>query len=93
MKMPLVYSSEVFNNFVKRMTKAGIPVRHYRGRFFWEGPCVHTDMINGLTLEDIQKKAKMKLQHDGMGKYDLVVYPVGSGKLLENNQLEGQNEG
>jgi hypothetical protein len=73
--MALTYDEADLNTFVADMTRNGLRVRHYRGRFHWEGPAVevdHPDDAVGLT--------DVELQWDQLG-LGWIVYPVARGKL------------
>jgi hypothetical protein len=63
------------------MQKAGIPVRHYRGRWYWTGPAAVTDRDNGLEEQDIIRATKVRLQRDNLA-LDWILYPLASGKLI-----------
>lgn len=56
--------------FIKRCKKAGLHVRYYRGRFFWEGPAVECNDLQDV----LSVVGKVKCQWDSMGK-GYVVYP------------------
>lgn len=68
------YTNKDCIRFVKDMKKAGLEVRHYRGRFFWEGPAVEVD-----SLQDAMQATKVRVQYDNMG-LGFIVYPVASDK-------------
>jgi hypothetical protein len=54
--------------FMRDMKNAGIKMRHYYGRFFYEGPAVVGD------LDEILQATRAKCQWDRMG-LEYVVYP------------------
>jgi hypothetical protein len=56
-------------HFVDDMEEAVLEVRHYRGRFFWEGPAVVVD-----DLQDALGSTEVRCQWDNMGM-GWVVYP------------------
>jgi hypothetical protein len=64
------YTNPQCKKFVKDMKKAGLEPKHYRGRWFWEGPAVDVD-----SLQDALSNTKVKCQYDHMG-LGYVVYPV-----------------
>jgi hypothetical protein len=74
------YDNEACNQFVEDMARQGFPVRHYRGRSFWEGPAVVTDREEGIEEQDLIRATKVRLQQDNMG-LETIWYPVASGKL------------
>jgi hypothetical protein len=69
----------VHQKFVEDMNLAGIVTAPYRGRFFWEGPAVHSDQQNGPTLQDIIRNTAVPLQWDSLAS-NYVVYPVGQAR-------------
>jgi hypothetical protein len=80
------YDSDICNRFVREMTEAGIPVRHYRGRNFWSGPAAVTNHDEGLYEQDIIRATEVKLQRDNMG-LDWILYPVASGNLINPDAM------
>jgi hypothetical protein len=74
------YDNETCNKFVEECETAGYEVRHYRGRSFWEGPAVRCD--NQDEYHDVVRATTMRLQNDSLG-YGYIVYPVSSGKLID----------
>lgn len=67
------YTIPAHIQFVNDMKAAGIPVRHYMGRCFWEGPAAYSG--DDFSPDDIVRATKVKLQRDSMG-LDKVLYPV-----------------
>ena len=69
---PQNYSNAACKKFVKDMIKGGLGkyLRHYHGRYFWEGPGVIVH-----NLQDALSQTKIKCQSDCMG-LDYVVYPI-----------------
>ena len=65
------YDKKSYKKFVKDMEAAGLTIRHYRGRFFWEGPSVHVD-----NLQEALSETKVPCQWDNLG-LGYVVYPKG----------------
>lgn len=63
--------------FVADMEAAGLKVRHYRGRGFWEGPAVSADGI-----QDVLSNTKIKCQWDQLG-LGVIVYPIARDKGVE----------
>lgn len=55
--------------FMRDMRRAGLRMRHYRGRYFWEGPAVSTD-----SLQEVLSATKVKCQWDSLG-LGYIVYP------------------
>jgi hypothetical protein len=66
------YDVPEYRRFVRDMSKAGIDVIHYRGRFSYEGPAVVTG--EEFSHSDVKAATKVLLQHDQMGKGE-VLYP------------------
>lgn len=66
------YTNEIYNKFVKDMTKAGFNVEDYCGRNFYNGPAV---IVEADEFQDVCAATKVRLQSDSMGKTGLVVYP------------------
>ena len=71
------YDNEACNKFVRDMTKAGYDVRHYRGRWFWEGPAVAVD--SPQDGQSVIRATRVMLQSDALG-LGVIYYPVASGK-------------
>lgn len=67
------YANKECNQFVKDMEDAGLELRHYRGRWFWEGPAVACD-----DLQDVLSNTKVRCQWDHLG-LGWIVYPVAKG--------------
>lgn len=68
------YTKESHVNFVNDMRFAGLgeSLRHYKGRFYWEGPAV------SVSRSDLQKAygaTTVKCQEDSMG-LGVIIYPV-----------------
>ena len=59
--------------FVKDMEEAGLKVRHYRGRWYWEGPAVVVE-----DLQDALGATKVRCQWDNLAR-DWIVYPKAYG--------------
>jgi hypothetical protein len=59
--------------FYKDMVNAGFEddVRHYRGRFYYDGPGVTVSHYN---MDDVIRSTKVSLQRDNMG-LDMILYP------------------
>jgi len=74
--MSLKYENKTCNKFVADMKKEGLEVKHYKGRYFWEGPAVSCN-----DLQDVMSATKVKVQWDQLGK-GYIVYPVASSKLV-----------
>lgn len=68
------YTNKDCIQFVEDMEEAGLEARHYRGRFFWEGPAVEVD-----SPQDAMQATKVRAQYDNMG-LGFIVYPVASDK-------------
>lgn len=71
------YTNDDCVQFIEDMEAAGLEIRHYRGRFFWEGPAVEVDNI-----QDAMQATKVRVQYDNMG-LGFIVYPVASDKGSE----------
>lgn len=69
MEMPEKYKSKNYEKFRKQCEEAGFNVRHYRGRYFYEGPAVTVHDI-----QDVIRATTVEVQCDNMG-LDYVVYP------------------
>jgi hypothetical protein len=69
------WKTEAHRKFAADMEAAGLAVRRYRGRNFYDGPAVDTD--DEHDLQDIIRATTVRVQTDQMGKRDLVVYPAG----------------
>src|SRR5215472_2390870 len=54
--------------FVEDMTAAGLRTRHYRGRWYWEGPAVVV-----VDLQDAFGATKVRCQWDNLAR-DWIVY-------------------
>lgn len=74
--MPLKYDNELCNQFIEDMEAADLPVFHYRGRWFYQGPAVDVDH-----LTDAMRHTQVPTQWDNLGR-GFVVYPQASGKLM-----------
>lgn len=83
---PDYYDDKSCKRFIQNMIDAGLGehLRHYHGRFFWEGPAVVVD-----SLQDALSETKVKCQWDNMG-LGYVVYPSNKCKLNKVGQ-EAQN--
>ena len=69
------YDEARYVKFVEDMRSAGIPVKHYNGRFYYRGPAVFTDTDGGLDKQDVYRATRVKCQEDTLGRYDTIVYP------------------
>lgn len=69
------YDEPRYIEFVEDMRNAGIPVKHYNGRFYYRGPAVFTNVDEGLDRQDVYRATKVKCQEDTLGRYDNIVYP------------------
>ncbi len=60
--------------FYKDMVEAGYEdlIRHYRGRFYYDGPGI---TVSHHEIHDIHRATKVRLQQDSMG-LDYILYPV-----------------
>ena len=56
--------------FIKDMQQVGLEVRHYKGRYWWQGPAVVVDYI-----EDARDHTQVPCQSDNLG-LGYIVYPV-----------------
>ena len=61
--------------FVEDMEEAGLEVKNYRGRFYWEGPAVQVD-----DLQDALRATKVRCQWDNLG-LGWIVYPQAYGEV------------
>jgi hypothetical protein len=68
------YEIPEYRRFVRDMTRAGIEVEHYRGRFYYEGPAVRVGGSNEYSRSDVEAATKVRLQHDQMGLGE-ILYP------------------
>jgi hypothetical protein len=78
-KERLHYDTDACYQFVADMESAGIMVRHYEGRDFWQGPAV---VVPAIAVKSAMARTAVNLQTDLMG-LDRVVYPVISGRPIE----------
>lgn len=62
-------SKPTTEQFIEDMQQAGLEVRPYSGRYFWEGPAVRVDDI-----ADAMSETTVKCQFDSMG-LGYIVYP------------------
>lgn len=60
---------ERYAQFRKDMESAGLEVKDYQGRYFYEGPSVRVDR-----LQDAMQHATVEVMYDNMG-LGWVVYP------------------
>lgn len=65
--------------FVEDMRLAMLPVEHYHGRFWWEGPAVRVDDLQTAMME-----TRVPVQWDSMGM-GYIVYPVNGDKGVTND--------
>ena len=68
------YTDPDYAQFVEDMGAAGFAVRHYGGRWGYEGPAVVTDREYGPSEQDVYRATKVRLVTDHMG-LDTVLYP------------------
>jgi hypothetical protein len=68
-----VYDEPDHVRFVEDMTAAGLRTRHYRGRWYWEGPAVVVE-----DLQDALGATKVRCQWDNLAR-DWIVYPKAYG--------------
>ncbi|MGO9484100.1 MAG: hypothetical protein ACLPX9_05905 [Rhodomicrobium sp.] len=74
-----MYDTKECNQFVADMERAGFKVRHYKGRFSWQGPAV---VAGRDRLMEVQKATSVVLQMDNMAR-DLVIYPKIAGRRID----------
>lgn len=67
------YTKETSIQFSTDMSDAGFEVKHYNGRFYWEGPAVSA--ADHHELADIIASTSVKLQWDNLG-LGYIVYPI-----------------
>lgn len=79
----VTFVNEDHIRFIEDMEAVGHRIEFYQGRFYWKGPAVRTDVDGGVSLQAIHRATEVKLQHDSLGKYDSIVYPVRSDSTLE----------
>jgi hypothetical protein len=63
------YTNEDHKQFVTDMQAVGLKVRHYRGRFFYQGPAVVVPEV-----QNALSKTQVQCTWDNMGK-EYIVYP------------------
>lgn len=63
------YESETAKQFCREVTAVGFKPFHYHGRWFWEGPAIVVNDLEGGFCS-----TTVKCQHDNMG-LGWVVYP------------------
>lgn len=78
--MSLKYNNKACNLFVEELEEAGIPVEHYRGRWYWTGPAARA--ANQDEADEIIRATTVKLQRDQLG-LGWIFYPVAKGELIE----------
>lgn len=78
----LLYLDDECNTFVREIQLDGRwDLRHYSGRFYWEGPAVFCDKSE---YQDVVRSTSVRVQTDDWGKSGMIVYPVAhGGKLLD----------
>ncbi len=69
MEMPERYENKKHQKFRRDCEGNGFEVRHYRGRFFYEGPAVVAHDI-----QDVVRATTVKVIWDNMG-LDYIIYP------------------
>jgi hypothetical protein len=79
------YEANDHVQFVKDMEEAGLKVRHYRGRWYWEGPAVVVE-----DLQDALGATKVRCQWDEFGRRASIVYPKAYG---EARPIEEDDDG
>jgi hypothetical protein len=80
------WSHAEHSRFAADMERAGLEVRHYRGRFFWQGPAVVVgDRDQAISATDVA------CQWDQMG-LDWIVYPraYAAAPQAADRDLEGR---
>jgi hypothetical protein len=87
-KVLMKYDNETCNQFVADMEEAGYEVQDYQGRFYWTGPAVR--VRDPGEYQDIVRSTDVRLQYDQLG-LGLVIYPVASGKLVQDISPEVKN--
>jgi hypothetical protein len=70
-----VYDNPVHVKFVQDMAEAGIPVKHYHGRFYYVGPAVFTGTEGGLDRQRVYRATTVACCEDTLGKQDQIIYP------------------
>ncbi len=68
-ELPEKYDRPKYEKFRKDCEGEGLEVRHYRGRFFYEGPAVSTKDI-----QDVIRATTVRVQWDQLG-LGYIVYP------------------
>lgn len=66
------YDNSRYVQFVEDMRAAGIPVRHYNGRWSYSGPAASTD--DEFSLQDIMRATRVELTTDSLG-LGHILYP------------------
>ena len=69
------YDSKTAKQFCNAMKRAGLKVRHYHGRFFWQGPAVGVSHIS-----EAMSKTRVECQYDQLG-LGFIVYPIEKAEL------------
>ena len=67
------YENDNHSKFVEDMEINGLDVTHYRGRNFYEGPCVNVSEAH--SLQDIIRLTDVELNWESLG-LGLVIWPV-----------------
>lgn len=82
-----VYTDPDHIKFIDDMEDAGLEVRHYNGRFFYQGPAVSVD-----ALQDAMSETKVSLSYDTLG-LGYIVHPAVSDPDLDNpNKSKSQTD-
>ncbi len=72
--------------FIEDMEEAGLEVRHYRGRYYWEGPAAAVD-----DLQDALGATRIRCQWDNLGR-GWIVYPKAYGGVRQIEEGEGPED-
>ncbi len=67
------YEKEHFEQFCREVEAAGYTVKHYRGRWFYEGPAVS---VESDEFQKMVRATTVELQKDELGKTGIIVYPT-----------------
>jgi hypothetical protein len=84
-----MYDTKACNDFVADMERAGLKVRHYEGRFQWQGPAV---VVPKDRVGEVLRATSVELQTDNMG-LGMVVYPRISGRLMKGESASALDAG
>lgn len=69
----LTYNNRTYQQFVHECEQAGLEVRDYHGRNFYEGPAVSVDDFDGMV--EVMRATTVRIQYDQLGRSGYIIYP------------------